>query len=512
MAAPAMGLDKLRSAAVPTLLWFWLFHHLHAEWMLNVRYNYGWAVPFLAAFLFFARWQTAPAAEAPPIRSARRAAVAGWLVLAVLLPIRLVEEANPDWRLLSWTLALCVVSYTLSAIFRAGGWRWTLHFVFPVCFPLVAVPWPVQIENTVVQAMARAVASSAVEIVSWLGIGAYQLGNIIQLANGFVGVDEACSGVKTLQTGIMVALFLGELLALTVARRSKLLLFGCAWVFACNILRASALVMIAARRGIPALEQWHDFVGGVVIILGLGGLVAAALALSERRAGPPPPAAHPAPLGLRLGEIAAALVWLALIFSTSEIWYRRQETKLLARPRWEVRWPTEDAKPLPIAETTSAILRYNEASSAAWVTPPGIQWWGFFARWAPERAALQLARSHSPEICLPAVGRTFRGEVEPLRVEAGGIVLQFRALEFEQEGRPVFVFVCIQEDRTTFRERADSMDWNARGRLLAAWRGERNLGQRLLELAVIGFPDVARAREATAEIVRAILLPPAPTG
>ena len=509
----APGRVKFFGAAVPVLLWLWLFHHLSSEWTVNVRYNYGWAVPFLAAFLFFGRWQTAPAAEALPIRSARQATALGWLVLAFLLPIRLVEEANPDWRFLSWTLALCVVGYSLAAIFRAGGRRWLAHFAFPICFPLVAVPWPVQIENVAVHALSRAVAYSAVEIVSWLGISAYQLGNIIQLANGFVGVDEACSGVKTLQTGIMVALFLGELLALTVPRRGALLVFGCAWVFACNILRAAALVVLAARHGLQVLEQWHDLIGGAVIVLGLGGLVAVALALSEGRAGPVRSGAvHPAPHGFRLGEIVTALVWLALIFPTSEIWYRRQEAKLLARPRWEVRWPTENAKPLPIAETTSAILRYNEASSAGWVTPPGTQWWGFFARWAPGRAALQLARSHSPEICLPAVGRTFRGEVEPLRFEAGGIVLQFRALEFEQEGRPVFVFVCIQEDRTTFNERANSMDWNTRGRLLAAWRGERNLGQRLLELAVIGLPDVARAREATAEMVRAILLPPAPTG
>lgn len=502
-----MGLDKLRSAAIPTLLWLWLFHHLHAEWRLNAQYHYGWAVPFLAGFLFFARWQTAPATEPPAPRGARRATVLGWLCLAILLPIRVVEEANPDWRLLSWTLALCVVAYALSAIFRAGGWEWVKHFGFPICFPLVAVPWPVQMENAIVQDLTRAVAYTAVEISSWLGIGAYQLGNIIQLANGFVGVDEACSGVKTLQTAIMVALFLGELFALTVSRRVALLVFGCAWVFACNLLRASALVIIASRQGISALERWHDLIGGAVIVLGLGGLVIAAVMLSEKHAEPPRRATRPAPVGFHACEIVAALVWLALIFFATEMWYRKHETALLERPRWEVRWPIENGTPLRIAETTVAILRYNEASSAAWAGPSAIRWWGFFARWEPQRAALQLARSHSPEICLPAVGRRFRRELAPLSVEVGAIGLQFRTYEFEQDNQPVFVFVCLQEDKTSARGAAEVAEWNTRGRLRAAWRGERNLGQRLLELAVVGFTDAVSAQNAADKTVRAILRP-----
>jgi hypothetical protein len=63
---------------------------------------------------------------------------------------------------------------------------------------------------------------------------------------------------------------------------------------------------------------------------------------------------------------------------------------------------------MPIADETQAILRYNHASSAAWEDPRGVTWWTFFARWEPQQTALQLVRSHSPEICLPAAGRNFR--------------------------------------------------------------------------------------------------------
>jgi exosortase/archaeosortase family protein len=136
----------------------------------------------------------------------------------------------------------------------------------------VAVPWLVQIENSIIQGMTRAVAFAAVEIAGWIGVGAYQIGNIIELHNGFVGVDEACSGVKTLQASIMVALVLGELFQLRAARRVGLLVAGAAWVFLCNVLRATTLVIIAAKQGTGALTSWHDPVGIAVLIGGMAGL------------------------------------------------------------------------------------------------------------------------------------------------------------------------------------------------------------------------------------------------
>src|SRR5204863_8555849 len=87
-------------------LWVWLFFHLQVEWTLNPQYNYGWAVPFLALLMFWFRWQRRPVAW-PATQHRSKARWAAWAILLLLLPIRVVEEANPDWRFLSWLLALC---------------------------------------------------------------------------------------------------------------------------------------------------------------------------------------------------------------------------------------------------------------------------------------------------------------------------------------------------------------------------------------------------------------------
>jgi exosortase len=491
-------------------LWLWLFFHLQVEWSLNPQYNYGWAVPFLALLMFWFRWQRRPEPDVGPHPLARWAA---WIVLALLFPIRIVEEANPDWRLLSWALALCVVGFSLLRLYRAGGRSWLKRFEFPVCFPLAAVPWPVPLENFFVQNMMRAVAYVAVEIASWFGVGAYQIGNVIQLRNGFVGVDEACSGVKTLQAGIMVALVLGELLQLRWNKRIALLLLGCGWVFVCNIIRATALVFVAANSGVDALGRWHDWIGTAALLCGLGGM----LGLAWMWKGQPANFARAREISHAPSNSAPGwmvLAWLALIFAGTEIWYRLHERQLIERPSWQVTWPagndTVAAQPIP--ESTRVILRYDEAKTAAWEQPRGVRWWSFFAHWKPQRAALQLVRSHSPEICLPAIGRNFRVARPDVNVRAGSVTLDFRSYEFEQNGQPLFVFVCIQEDKRVASGPADTGEWNLRGRLRAAVDGKRNLGQRLLEVAILGLGDFAQASEALSKTAEEILRPEKPTG
>jgi exosortase/archaeosortase family protein len=369
--------------------------------------------------------------------------------------------------------------------------------------------------------MTRAVAFAAVEIAGWIGVGAYQIGNIIELHNGFVGVDEACSGVKTLQASIMVSLVLGELFQLGASKRFGLLIGGAIWVFVCNVLRATALVIIAAKQGTVALESWHDGIGTAVVIVGMAGLMAIAWFLRDEESGsdsqPPSLSTRDrgaqAPPTLRFSFFA--LAWLLAIFVATELWYRSHEHELVALPAWQARWPSEQPtfRDMPIADTTRSILRYDEATSAAWEDPRAIRWWTFFARWEPQRTALQLVRSHSPEICLPAIGRTFVQERPAIVVETDALPLRFRVYEFEQSDRPLFVFVCIQEDKIAAPSRAAAVsEWSAEGRVIAAWRGQRNLGQRLLEIAVIGFDDYLRAREAFAATVRGVVEKSAPTG
>src|SRR5437868_11292133 len=82
--------------AVFGLLWFELIAQLKPEWWLNPQYNYGLIVPVLLAYLLWKRWQNRP----DPIEAQLSGLATGIIVFtaALFLPIRLVAEANPDWR------------------------------------------------------------------------------------------------------------------------------------------------------------------------------------------------------------------------------------------------------------------------------------------------------------------------------------------------------------------------------------------------------------------------------
>jgi hypothetical protein len=264
-------------------------------------------------------------------------------------------------------------------------------------------------------------------------------------------------------------------------------------------------VFVAANNGLDALARWHDAIGTAALLSGMAGMLALAWLwkseLSGERAAPAP--RRPARI---FPAQWAALLWLFLVFAGTEVWYRSHERQLIERPRWQVAWPASNGTvtALPIPDSTRVILHYDEAKTAAWEDPRGVRWWTFFAHWKPQRAALQLVRSHSPEICLPAIGRNFRSARADVNVETDPVSLVFRSYEFEQNGRPLFVFVCIQEDKRVASAPAAS-EWNLAGRLRAAWEGKRNLGQRLLEIAVSGLDDFGQASAALSKTVRDIL-------
>ncbi len=191
------------------LAWYQVIHHLDGEWSYNPQYSYGWSVPLLVAFLLWRRWLGRPDPQVPETRSlpllATAAAVFG------LAGFRFLSEANPDWRLLSWSGASCAGLLSLSLVYLLGGKSWLRHFAFPFLFFLVAVPWPMQFEQKIIQGLMQAVTAINVFGLHVGGVPAVQHGNVIEVGSGLIGIEEACSGVRSLQATLMISLFLGEL-------------------------------------------------------------------------------------------------------------------------------------------------------------------------------------------------------------------------------------------------------------------------------------------------------------
>jgi exosortase len=249
-------------------LWFGLCRELSGEWSVNEQYNFGWFVPFFALYLFWLRWQDRPPAQiSNRISNIAYSAALGMAIAALLLllPLRLFEIANPEWRLLAWIHALAVVTLTLLLLWWVGGKAWLRHFAFPVAFIFIAVPWPTALETPVIQGLMRVVARVAAETAMLLGTPAQVEGNLIRVSNGLVGVNEACSGIRSLQTSLMIGLLFGEVKRLSVLRRLALVVCAVVIALLANFLRAVFLVMVAATESLSEVSRWHDIAGYSII-------------------------------------------------------------------------------------------------------------------------------------------------------------------------------------------------------------------------------------------------------
>lgn len=495
-----------RTAAGTTLPWwvlaavaaFWVaaVRLLGPQWSLYEQYRYGWAVPFLCAYLLWRRWRDRPAAV-PSRRASALGLAAGCALL--LLPTRWLVEANPIWRATSWAMALELVGLTLAVVYLLGGAAWLWHFWFPIAFFLIAVPWPSQWEGVLVQNLTRLNAAVVVEILTALGIPTAQSGNIIEVSNGQVGIDEACSGLRSLQATLMIAVFFGELYRLRPRRRAGLVLAGVALAMLCNLVRTFVLVRVCVSGGADALERWHNPTGiGILLVCftaiwGLGAWMR------------PPGAAQPAPQATLSGAnplprfVAPALwAWLIGVEVGTAAWFGSAASAAAESGRWSVHWPDEkpDLREVNLSPRARAELKFDEGRSMGWREFDGTLWQAFYFRWGParslpERVRVQCARTHRPDICLPAAGRTLRRNLGVKDLAVAGAQMPFRVYEFEERGQPLFVYWAATEDGT--RGWLSNLRENTASRVRAALAGSRCVTQRVLQVAVWGYASEAEA-------------------
>jgi exosortase len=485
------------AVAIVGLLWLELISRLRLEWSINPQYGYGWTVPFITAFIFWRRGQTAPRAVSPRTKFLPIAALV--LGAVTLIPVRLIQEANPDWRLMSWTMALSVAIITFAVFYLAGGLPWLRHFAFPILFFLVAVPWPTQFERLIIQGLMRIDTAINVEILNAIGVAAVQLGNVIEVRRGFVGIDEACTGVRSLQATFMVSLFLGELYDFNVGRRVILVIAGAIVAFTCNLVRTFLLVYVGAERGVAAIQRWHDPAGLSILLICLFALWALSMLLRRNQSAAQNFSAQP---GNKFAISPAILFGLLAVVLVAEIgtqlWYRAHESSSSRMPAWSVSWPTQAAnfKTVPVAEQAQELLRYNEGGGGEWKTSDGHQWGMYFFRWLPGRTAGLFIKNHRPDICLPASGMKQVGSEKRKILNVNGVPLPIRSYVFENNGTSFHVFYCYWDGTVPNESTMNQENWTASGRLRAVRDGRREVGAQMLELIAAGYEQDQTAEKA----------------
>ncbi len=195
------------------------------------------------------------------------------------------------------------------------------------------------------------------------------------------------------------------------------------------------------------------------------------------------------------------LAWLLVVEGGTAFWYRSHEHGTAGTKQWSVNLELPQAAvartdlPAHIRDQFQA----DDSLQLRWRDTSGNDWLLYYFRWLTPhslkgRVAVQLAKVHGPEVCLPAAGMTLESSLGVVTVPLGGTVLALQQYRFRAEGRRIHIFYGVYEDAngsTVLTDRRQS----AGSRIKAALAGNRSSGQRFLELALAGpeQPEDARA-------------------
>lgn len=493
------------------VLWAGFLWRLRLNWSGDSYYAYGYFVPLLAGVLIWQRWRLQPADAVRP-GPAWTPLLAGCFVVAYA-PFLLAVGLNPFWRLPQWGAGCCLVAATWLTILRLAGWRRAWRQAIPLLFLLTAIPWPMRLEQGVVQALTNAVVTVNTAALQLAGYPAESSGNLIQIGRCTVGVEEACSGIRSLQGLGMIALFVGALWRLRWNRWAGLLAVAAGVAFAVNLARAFALSLFVFHGGEAAYSAWHDRTGYLALVASMGALFVAVWWLGRKtptEAAPRPDAAPPRP-ARALSTIVSVVFGLSCLLPEigSAVWYRS------ATPRANeldiaVQWPTGGgmaASPLPIDERVRDVLKFDygervllrqgNLATEAWH-------YGFEADAGARSVAAYV---HSPSICMTANGSRLTAEHPPLEIDLGPFTLPFEHYTFQAPARSgarsVQVFWCMWDGGLNLADPGAGF----RDAYLAAVLSRRRNVKRQVILLGIHDLDADEARARVTRLVRACVTP-----
>ncbi|ADE54150.1 Exosortase EpsH-related protein [Coraliomargarita akajimensis DSM 45221] len=269
------------------LVVYMIWDQLH-WWGEREDYSFGYLVPLFVGYVLFDRWPlirsylfvgAKPGEEmgdetlAPGVvRLFNGAAFAAFSASILLYAVgALLRAVTGPQNPASLAIAGGFAGIALSAIFilvkeRADGTAMPLKkrlavtalFLFPVLIWLISAPLVSVAEKQVRVFLLTQVTIIVFNVLDLLSYEIERQGNVLHLPKGQVGVEEACSGIRSLTA----CLFAGSFLAAVFLDRfwKKVLMVLAAMVLAVvtNLMRSFFLTLWAYHHGAEAIdEHWH---------------------------------------------------------------------------------------------------------------------------------------------------------------------------------------------------------------------------------------------------------------
>lgn len=408
-------------AAVGLLAWA---ARLWPEWRTNPDLSHG----FFALPVVWLLWRRAAEGAAlarglgPGAQVALLAPAAAALLTAA--PLATVYAVAMGWSSVPTLFLLSVAAGAatiLAGALAAGrevrwiklGWP---ALVLPAVI-LLSAPLPPATYARLTSGLQAFVTAGVVETLRLFGVPAMRIGSVIHLGMTSVGVEDACSGVRSLISCVLAGLVLSALMLRSPARRAVLVLVAGPLALLTNFFRSLALTLLA-RQGVDIAGPWHDGLGFAVL-----GVTTALLAwlATVLETGDRAPAAQgeAAQVVERRGGALWAGLGAAAVLLLAAIWLgyvaARTEQRVAdpgpvpdlariipAEPEggWSVRTRTDLSYYSGALQTDHLFERVYQRQGRDGL----VQITVYTAWWPAGGASVSTVAAHTPESCWPGAG------------------------------------------------------------------------------------------------------------
>ena len=345
------------------------------------------------------------------------------------------------------------------------------------------------------------------------GIPALHHGNVIDLHTGLVGIDEACSGIRSLPAAIMISLFLGELYRMIWQRRVILIVCGILIAFSCNVGRTFLLCLVAAKDGIESMSNWHDSAGFTILSISFLLLWGLAHFLPGTAGGKDQDqisSEQAAPMPFPRGVLVGLGAWLLLTILGTEVWYRAHEAG--EKLHWSFEWPVakEQFSDVVISQYAAEELKFDEGHAASWMESDGSYRTALFSKVGCRTESFENSRPFAPPGRLPARSRLYTqggSRCDHDQNQRPGDSVSRSGFRLQRPANVCLLLPLAGSSKISQQPgagdgwndrlvRLESGDRNDRlVRFESVLLGERNLAQQILEVVISGYdrPEEAEA-------------------
>jgi exosortase len=245
------------------LLYAGVLSSLVRQWSSDDNYSHGFLVIPLA--LYFA-WERRSALSTTPSRPG--------VLGAVLIAGSLVVWAAGILGAELFLTRVSLIGVLAGTIWFVWGFAQLRILAFPVLFLLLMIPLPSIIFNQIAFPLQLVASQAGEAVISAAGIPVLREGNVLVLPARTLEVAEACSGIRSLVSLLMLAIVLGYF---TERRRGARIAIVAASVPIAILANAARVAGtgLAAQWVSPAAADgfFHTFSGWLVFVVAFAGLL-----------------------------------------------------------------------------------------------------------------------------------------------------------------------------------------------------------------------------------------------